>query len=352
MSSPEFDERYQKITTRFTGGDFAQAGQEVNSMILRIMKNMYVETLQAMSTDESKELRALESKVLQGTTIEGASLRDIANLFEKSKLLAVVKGSVSEGRLLRAYNLHQVAALSEECSDPQAKMDNESLRSGVKWLLDFATLLLKFKGWLRSELVTTQLPLVEGVTYKQFVLNFTTGVLKNVDDLARNVAFKAATFVTILGFICDKVIEGMSDKKQMAQSLNDYLFLAGHEAGANFGTALSDQLDPRLPVEQKIEEWCRFDTTVGWGKFKNEVTVDEDTGRVSGKVVLENNFLIGSRGEADFNLCALLRGYISGVLEKMLKKPVRIRHDRKFQDCAQFSLKKQSCDFIVTTSDG
>lgn len=351
MSSHDFDETYGKITTDISDGEFAHAAQEINGMLLRIMKSIYNETVQGMPDDESKALRALENNVLRGERIDSANLRIVTSLFEKSRLLLIAKGSISEGRLLRAYDLGQVAALSEYCSDPQTKMDDDSLGLNVRWLLGFATLLLTFKGWLSNEMVTTKLPLTEGVTYKQFILNFTTGVLKNVDDLARNVAFKAATFVTILGFICDKVIENAGIGKKMAPLLNEYLFMAGHAAGANFGQSLSDQLDPRLPVEQKIEEWCRFDTTVGWGKFRNRVTVDEATGRVTGKIVLDNNFLVGSRGQADFNLCELLTGYISGVLEKILKMPIKIRHDRKFQDCAQFSLNKQSCDFIVSNGE-
>lgn len=349
----DFKESYQDIANLFRNGDYVRATFQTNTLILRVLKEMYAQAIKDMPNDESQVLRALESKVLHEKTIESADLKDMASLFERAKFLLRVKGAASESRLLRAYDLMQVAALSQDCCNQTRNMQSDDLKLSAIWLLDFATLLLKFKGWLSDDIIKSHPTLSKGEVVKQFILDFPLGILKNPEDDQRNVSFKVVTFVNMLGFIFERLLSPENeavDKMHMHEKLNQYLFAAGNAVGSNFGTALLDKLDLRLSIEQKINQWCDFDTHVGWGKFTNEIKVDNVTHRISGGIKLENNFLVVNRGSEEFGLCRFMSGYIAGVLEKLLKISVEVTHNEEL-DCAQFVPGKSCCDFYVSNKE-
>lgn len=179
---------------------------------------------------------------------------------------------------------------------------------------------------------------------KEFTLDSNTGIMRNPADLSRNVSFKAVTFCAILENICSEAVNSLEQK------MGDILYSAGYSAGSKFGEALSRKLNkvkPPISVEDKIEKWCSFDSNVGWGRFEDNLEVNETRETVSGKIVLENNFLTADRKRKDFNICSLMTGYIAGVLEKLLGFQVHVIHDKSY--CGQFKSDKDSCEFFVSS---
>ena len=88
---------------------------------------------------------------------------------------------------------------------------------------------------------------------------------------------------------------------------SDLVFECGYEGGRLFGKSF-DCLD--LTSEEKISRWCKFDSSVGWGKFSHNLEVDRTQVSVVGTLSIKNCFQ--HKGN-----CEYIRGYCSGVLESI-----------------------------------
>jgi hypothetical protein len=277
----------------------------------------------------------------------------LVELFQKLRILDIANGDPKILKLLRVYNIAELAILLEKTSDI---FDKATLEMYVFVISEFVSALLKFK---RS--VSTVSTIEDGsLTTKNFILDLNTGIMTNPLDHSRNVSFKAITFSTMLGDICSQVVASFipnkdaigkpQDRKLMEQKMGKILLSSGYSVGSKFGEALSEKLNqetPPMSIHDKIKTWCQFDTIVGWGKFEDDLIVDETRFAVSGRVILKSNFLITDRIPEDFNLCGLMGGYISGVLEKLLGFKVDVKHNTNSNDCGLFA-GKDSCDFFVS----
>lgn len=90
----------------------------------------------------------------------------------------------------------------------------------------------------------------------------------------------------------------------------------------NENLGLTDVPDEALKLDDLIEEWCKFDISGGWGHWERARV---DVGKVGGMITVANSFLVekAMHGRSADTIkagekaphCAIMRGYISGVLE-------------------------------------
>src|SRR5437762_6443379 len=79
----------------------------------------------------------------------------------------------------------------------------------------------------------------------------------------------------------------------------------------------------------------------------NLLQVDK-SGRVKqGVIVVGHNFLAKDRSIGEANLCELFSGYITGVLENILRSRVSVRHPEEL--CMRIDHNRMSCDFHFET---
>ncbi|HWB06264.1 MAG TPA: P-loop NTPase [Verrucomicrobiales bacterium] len=172
---------------------------------------------------------------------------------------------------------------------------------------------------------------------RQFTLNVDTGALYNKDG-ARNVSFKVETFQLLLQGLREQLIQNLT-----LDQFTTCLAEAGYGCGGKFGLALDtmwreeeSQFDRERPsassqIERKINDWCKFDSDVGFGAFALETLSLHKNLFVDAVILLKDSFLTPAGDlEAikieDDRFCQLMTGYVNGVLDQILGMKVEVRH--------------------------
>jgi predicted hydrocarbon binding protein len=340
--------------------EFDRAVKVISDLLLSVMKRIYFEAKSEAADQAKSEFERFELIILENKSVDDGDLKQLTRLFQELSILDKTKGEVTERNLLKAYDLLQVINL---CGESLRSGDSYALRVSALTTVLFSLALLNFKGWYEwSEGLGegTETEDEQSWIEKVFKLNPETGEMIHPEDKSRNVSFKAATFGVMLGHICSesatRFIPNPTTEEhsydmftQMKSRLNSILEKAGYDAGINFGGALTEAYPDKKSRKERIDLWCSFDTDVGWGKFEDHLNIDEETGAADGKIVLHSNFLIVDRGADDFNICSLMKGYIKGVLQKLLNRQVQVRHEPTQGHCGQGSGEEKPCDFIVST---
>jgi predicted hydrocarbon binding protein len=180
-------------------------------------------------------------------------------------------------------------------------------------------------------------------TYRVFRLRNSQSIMMNLSDNQRNVSFKVETFCAILNDIHRGLVETTHESlTEVEQSF----YHAGSLAGANFGKSLMREIwsDPdNMPVKNRLDDWCRFDSGVGFGFMKSTELGENNA---SGKIVVKDNFLVNNRNRDEANLCSLFSGYIAGVLGEILDFEVDVVHEQSL--CMRFTHGQESCVFCFS----
>jgi len=166
------------------------------------------------------------------------------------------------------------------------------------------------------------------------------GIIVNPEDGSRNVSYKVETLNNMLATIVDKVA-GHSDQETALNILHE----SGYAGGKQFGQTMNEQWeleDAHMTIGQKISKWCEFDSEVGWGKFSNEMSIDEDEGDLDGKIVIHENFLCHKRKKNDSFICEYMQGYVEGVIEELLGG-IEVEVACEMDSCPQLKPLKKKC---------
>lgn len=202
--------------------------------------------------------------------------------------------------------------------------------------------------------------LLKDVTiFRPYLLVEKVGKIINPEDDEWNVAFRVETFLGTFStfyedtfrreeehFYAKEKEKGAEEnvaketaKKKAERIASEVLFKAGKKAAQNFSVYLKDHWEKEkekykktLSFKTKLDEWCKFDSTVGFGKFEN-ITWGEAK---EGEINLINNFLIYKRNKSDHNLCGFMKGYIASILNVIFSsESITITHDLD-KDCGQY----------------
>jgi hypothetical protein len=160
---------------------------------------------------------------------------------------------------------------------------------------------------------------------RPFYLISDDGQMINPADQTWNVAFRVDTLVGTLDSIFKK-ISAATEPKQAQTTLFD----SGYGAAEEFSEYLRKHWATTLPVKLRLDEWCDFDSKVGFGKFFNELAA----GETAGTITIMNNFLLAGP-KTDSDLCSFMTGYITRVLETIYDgKSVAVEHNLQ-TDCGR-----------------
>ncbi|MBO4962805.1 MAG: toll/interleukin-1 receptor domain-containing protein [Clostridia bacterium] len=170
------------------------------------------------------------------------------------------------------------------------------------------------------------------------------GIMINPEDHQRNVSFRTDTFTNMFGGIFDEVVKLSSEQKA-----REIFHASGYNCGQSFAQRLNSQWDlqtqsPSL-YEEKLRKWCEFDSDVGWGKFEIEVHIDKETGDFSGKLKINESFIVDKKNKR--YVCEFVRGYCEGVIETLLDVEVIL----KCSSCPMVNRFQSACCFDIIIND-
>lgn len=236
--------------------------------------------------------------------------------------------------------------------------------------------LIPREDWLGQESLALAIGLQQeeiDVTERVFNLDVNAGALTNPNDGTRNVAFKVETFQLLLQGL-QKGIDNLRETEKpdgagaltadAEDSLQRLLYHAGTQCGQRFGESLAADLahSAQIGAQERILRWCHFDSDVGFGRFD----IDPETIHIRGTrllhcdVLLRDSFLTPERRDdqrdglrdveisegAEHKYCELMRGYVKGVLERLLnvaEDTLTVTHQPLEDDIGSSA----SCKFVV-----
>jgi len=164
----------------------------------------------------------------------------------------------------------------------------------------------------------------------------------NPDDQSWNVAFRADTLVSMFDNLASSIrqreLERNKTEDEAEALVRESLFNAGVTAADEFSGFLAEAWaqDSRgasaLSIAEKLNDWAKFDSSVGFGKFESTTYGNENLGSIA----LQQNFLLHGRSPEDANLCSFMSGYISTILRALFGTDrVSVVHDLS-SDCGQY----------------
>lgn len=170
------------------------------------------------------------------------------------------------------------------------------------------------------------------------------GIMINPEDHQRNVSFRTDTFTNMFGGIFDEVI-----KLSSLEKAREIFHASGYNCGQSFAQRLNSQWDLQSQTpdlyEEKLKKWCEFDSDVGWGKFDIEVNIDQATGDFSGKLKINESFIVDKKNKR--YVCEFVRGYCEGVLETLLGVEIIL----KCSACPIVNRFQSACCFDIIIND-
>lgn len=179
--------------------------------------------------------------------------------------------------------------------------------------------------------------------FRPYLLEEQFGKLINPEDDSWNVAFRVETMVSMLNSIFVDIFEReklrTGSEEEAEKIASEALFTAGKSAAGNFSKYLHAEWERERKTTQKtpsyitkLNYWCKFDSTVGFGKFENRTWGDAKEGNIT----IVNNFLLNKRDKGEHNLCAFFRGYITCILEAIFDvENIKVVHILE-KDCGQY----------------
>jgi len=224
----------------------------------------------------------------------------------------------------RARSLADVVALTE---DPIILLDETRIVGPASDMPD-DTLLFRdymdlFENLVRSEDRAAVARIRSEVTRegKIFQINRQSGDMVNPADRARNVAFRVDTFQNLLsrlgGSLAREEIKHGETAAAALKIADDSLRDAGASCGSNFANRLVDKWHSeghRLRTEERIREWCAFDSDVGFGVFTCRFSPKQTT---KGTITLKNSFIRSVKTKPGVDVVSFMSGYIEGVLTRL-----------------------------------
>jgi len=382
-SNPEYEPKYKEARAAFEGGDLREASEKLMMLLRDILAKILVtEHVRLFKREDYTKAR---EDLAKETVQEGdEDLETLCAIFDQADIFTACKSAhlKSNAVLLNSFNYVKLHDLLVSTMDGLldeyvrrlaiqqvlsaivcilAALDELEVK-GIHFIVNTSELLRLAQEADRTQKQTetindyisyiTEEHRVRGRAKKVFEWIKVRGMLINTGDGSRNVSFKCTTFVNILSQIYNATLETCkpaSKDQTIDEVASGVLRVAGYDSGSNFGRTLHDlfQRDEiAKSLDEKIAQWCAFDSDVGFGMFTaNKVKLDGSNFKVS--ITLSDNFMVVEKDAEDINLCTFMSGYIQGVLERITRLPMSVEHP--LLQCEQFNPEIGGCTFVACT---
>lgn len=324
------ENRFVTIASLIESGAYDIAFTESCKLFEVAFKKIYKEALASCPFSDRVQLFEAEQKIGAGKIgVEEFTLGRLIGLLDKTNLLEKwAKASGREMGLLASLNfssiikprnenthLDDIESIGKDCD----KKDAEIIYNYVKNL--YATLgLVNIDNSIKASFEPKQITIVDGEEFEKvnIALNREKGIIINQSDKTRNISYKVETINNMLTVVYNKTRELAGE-----EAAEEMLFEMGYDGGNKFGHVINkkwetDIAKKSMTYEDKLQNWCDFDSEVGWGRFNSSLEVDEEEGKIDGILEIKDNFLCYERSSSDVKLCGFMKGYCEGVIEELL----------------------------------
>jgi len=332
-----YSEKLQFVQKSFGMNEFDVVVKECGTLFENAFKEIYHQAITSLPFEARNAVLKAETDIGKGKKgVAEFTFGELIGLFRTSKLLS--KWAKHEGL--------DLGLISNLDFAPIVDIRNRVTHKGYKPTRLEAELVFNY---LRSFLSLTSLAEIEDAPaapelpqgdVKTFRYIKERGIIVNPEDGSRNVSYKVETLNNMLATIADKV-SSHSNEETALNTLHE----SGYVGGKQFGQVMNEQWeleDAQMTLEQKVSKWCEFDSEVGWGKFSNEMSIDEDEGDLDGKIVIHENFLCHKRKKNDSFICEYMQGYVEGVIEELLGG-IEVEVACDMDACPQLKTLKKKC---------
>jgi len=301
------------IQTSFSSSEFDVVVKECGTLFEGAFKEIYHRAITTLPFEARNAVLQAENNIGKGKKgLTDFTFGELVGLFRTSKLLSTwAKQECLDLGLISNLDFAPVVDLRNRVTHKGYKPSRLEAELVFNYLRSF----LSLTGLVEIEdaPVAKQEPQGDVKTFRYIKER---GIIVNPEDGSRNVSYKVETLNNMLATIADKVAVH-SDKDAALVILHE----SGYMGGKQFGQTMNEQWeleDSQMTLGQKVSKWCEFDSEVGWGKFTNDMSIDEDEGNLDGQIVIHENFLCHKRKKNDSFICEYMQGYVEGVIEELL----------------------------------
>lgn len=349
--------------------DSEKFSELASDFIANVLTDILEERLKAKSTDDLIKVNKLLRKKFNFklNPDQKLSLNSLLKVFMELDLLAEQAPGPVLSSLICTFNPEKLFELIVHLKNPQFLTTNKTKRLIMLQILQFTTILLFIKDeidlneneFIDSEIIGEKVKLEHSDDFDEDkrLIN-TCENHSHSSKIGKN--RKIVLNADIIQRLLSKTYNELSTKcpkndpksfKTARSRARRIIYLSGFDAGSRNGKCLFEQmLLPTYNVEltEKISQWCEFDSDLGFGKFVNQTEITK--GKISGQIVVINNFLVHNKLFSDENnICSFMRGYIKGVLGNIIKSRIDVMHRKK--ECAQYNLDSNACIFPLKTDE-
>lgn len=369
-----------KIQIQYDVGNYSFVVKECCSLFEMAFKKIFKEALATFNYQDRTRLMDIEREIGKGNKdVEGFTFGELVGLNERAKLLSKWSEYVNRDMgLINGIRFSAIVDLRNSLTHTNSKMDVTCSRYDADLVFNclrnmLATLYMNLeptkppkdpkdgdkdtqkKDKSATEESTSDVPISEPPVPEpttdedetemvNIALNRKRGLIINQSDGTRNISYKVETINRMLSVVYEKVTALASE-----EDANSVLYDMGYDSGSAFGCIINGrwELENNLSLNDKITMWCDFDSEVGWGRFVNNLKIDEEEGTISGTIDINENFLCYNRKKGDVKICVFLKGYCEGVLEELLGGQ-QVKLTCAGNICPLRNALKKKCSYEVT----
>lgn len=331
-------------------GEYDVVIKECSTLFELSLKRIFKEAIITLPFEERSELFECEKKIGKGKKgVHDFTFGELVGLFRESRLMSKwTKHSSKELGLISSLDFGPIVNLRNQithdgfkCSRYEAELINNYLRNLLA-TFGLADLKSSISTSFRKDCPE---PTKQVSTDKKVFKYYPDrGIIINPSDDSRNVSFKVETLNRIFDTIFREI--ALISNTQKAQEI---LWKSGYDSGRSFGSIMNSKWELEqniLSINDKISKWCDFDSDVGWGRFINNLDVNEDLGVINGAFIISENFQNYNRGKEDALICNFVRGYSEGVIEELLGG-IEVVTVCEMEMCPKSSALKKRCHIKV-----
>lgn len=341
------------IQRSLDSGEYDVVVKECSTLFEIAFKRIFNSAIISLPFKERLELQEYEKKI--GKTTKGVqdfTFGELVGLFRESNLMGKWSKHLSKDLgLINSLDYGPIVSLrnrivheGQTCSRYEAELIYNYLRNLLASLgladLNTNINITKHERQVSSKDNNHQTKIFKYLPER--------GLIVNPNDNSRNISLKVETLNMIFDIIFDE-IRSITDENTSEEILRK----AGYESGKNFGSIMNEkwELDHEtVSLNEKISLWCEFDSDVGWGKFINNLSINENDGFIEGSLIISENFLTYQRKKNENPICCFIKGYCEGVLEQILGG-IDIEIGCNKDSCPQKSAFKKQCSLQIFVKD-
>lgn len=322
VTDKKVEEKFGAIQRAMDAGEYDIVVKECGGLFETAFKKIFQEAVTLFGFKERNELLEKEKEKGEGKKgVDAFGFGELVGLFRETELM----------KKWAAISQRDIGLIENVNYAPIVKLRNDLVHHGGRCGKSDAELVFQYLKALYTAMGMTN---IEEICHKahnpvviaeapgnqreraNIILDRERGIILNEADNTRNMSCKVETINRMLSVAYKNTKELVGE--EAAEKL---LYDMGYDSGSAFGRVMYERWDIEkndISVKEKLDEWCEFDSVVGWGRFRNNIEIDGYKRTLEGNLEISENFLCHKRKRNDVPICGFMKGYCDGVITELL----------------------------------